>query len=98
LEPEPAALVVLSGAPSELPPLGGVDRDGAPPDGVRITLVGDSGASVEPVDVDSAAPFSVAFGFSTGGSPASVEAPAAPDLACVSVIDQSCSLGFSPSW
>jgi hypothetical protein len=29
----------------------------------------------------------------TAGSSASVEAPAAPDFACVSVIDQSCSLG-----
>jgi hypothetical protein len=37
-----------------------------------------------------------ALAFSVEGSPAVVEAPAAPDLACVSVIDPSCSLGCSP--
>lgn len=43
--------------------------------------------------VDSAAPLSVFVGVSTGESSASVEAPDAPDFACVSVIDQSCSSG-----
>jgi hypothetical protein len=39
---------------------------------------------------DSVASCSAAARVSTGASSASVEAPAAPDLACVSVIDQSC--------
>src|SRR5689334_17194527 len=43
----------------------------------------------EPLEAG-APPLSVVAGVSTGGSSASVEAPAAPDLACVSVIDQSC--------
>jgi hypothetical protein len=47
--------------------------------------VGDSGASC-----------SAAARVSTGASSASVEAPAAPDFACVSVIDQSCSSEVAP--
>jgi len=70
----------------------------AVPDEVRVTLVGDSGTSVDRSVLDSGVPLSVVAGVSTRGSSASVGAPAAPDLACVSVIDQSCSLGSSPSY
>jgi hypothetical protein len=62
------------------------DDDDAPG---RMTLVGDS--STSPPEV-CAPPAALVVG-SSGVSGASVEAPTAPDFACVSVIDQSCSLG-----
>jgi hypothetical protein len=52
----------------------------------RMTLVGDSALTVARPEVDSDALVSAVFGVSTGGSSAPVEAPAAPDFACVSVI------------
>ena len=59
----------------------------------RMTFVGDS-SKVPPGLCEAPAVLSVV---AAGVSGASVEAPTAPDFACVSVIDQSCSLGWCPA-
>ncbi len=84
---------VLSGG-DEAPVTGpGSGDDATPADDVpdRMTLVGDSS---EPSVGASDPPDVVVSVVASGVSGASVEAPTAPDFACVSVIDQSCSLGF----